>query len=139
MPKPCKDCVAEGITTNRPAPFQGPRCSSHNRARKKEKSAQSHEKRLEQVYGLTKEQYDTLLAAQGGKCFICQIATGATKRLAVDHDHKTGIVRSLLCGRCNFELVGRYTPEMLDRAKQVLLDPPAPKIIGHVYVPEEGT
>jgi hypothetical protein len=41
-----------------------------------------------------------MLAAQGGGCAICG-APPKTRRLHVDHDHKTGAVRGLLCYRCN--------------------------------------
>lgn len=52
---------------------------------------------LKKTYGLTVEDYDRMLEAQGGKC-VC----GAVEDpLHVDHDHKTGEVRGLLCGSCN--------------------------------------
>jgi hypothetical protein len=50
-------------------------------------------------YGITIEDYDAMFAAQGGRCAIC--SARPTRRLAVDHDHKTGAVRALLCHRCN--------------------------------------
>ena len=58
-------------------------------------------------YGLTIEQYDGLKVAQGGGCAMC----GKVGRLFIDHDHKTGRVRGLLCPGCNgalghFEKVG---------------------------------
>lgn len=60
------------------------------------------------LYGLNVEQYETLLAEQGGVCAIClkpesyiDSRTGNPRRLSVDHDHATGKVRGLLCGRCN--------------------------------------
>jgi Autographiviridae endonuclease VII len=53
------------------------------------------------AYGLTPEQYAALLSSQGGICAVCK----QQKRLVVDHDHKTGAVRGLLCYRCN-TLVG---------------------------------
>lgn len=58
-------------------------------------------------YGMTLEQYDELFGRQNGECFICsqpetvRSKNGKVKLLAVDHDHKTGIVRGLLCNRCN--------------------------------------
>jgi hypothetical protein len=53
-------------------------------------------------YGLTPEQYDKLLAEQGGTCAICQGPPGGRwGRYCVDHDHVTGAVRGLLCLRCN--------------------------------------
>lgn len=44
--------------------------------------------------------YDTLLARQGGVCAICG-GIDRDRKLAVDHDHQTGLVRGLLCLRCN--------------------------------------
>ena len=55
---------------------------------------------LKTRYGLTYEQYEALYNSQNGACFVCKIPEGS-KRLCVDHDHKTGMVRKLLCDRCN--------------------------------------
>jgi hypothetical protein len=53
-------------------------------------------------YGLTNEQYFQLLQEQGNKCAICGGINSSNKKiLDVDHDHKTGIVRGLLCNQCN--------------------------------------
>lgn len=68
-------------------------------------SAKSHAAMIAKTYDLTPEQYDALLALQGGKCAICR-ARPKSKRLAVDHDHATGLVRGLLCSRCNHDLMG---------------------------------
>ncbi|NBU34381.1 hypothetical protein EBS40_07195 [bacterium] len=59
-------------------------------------------KHLERTYGITLEQYDELLESQGGVCAICREMCVSGRRLCVDHDHDTGKVRGLLCGRCNF-------------------------------------
>lgn len=56
---------------------------------------------LKKNFGLTIEQYDALLLAQGGTCAICREVCGTGKRLAVDHDHETGEIRGLLCFDCN--------------------------------------
>jgi hypothetical protein len=50
--------------------------------------------------GVTSEQYEAMLAAQGGGCAICGNPP-KTRRLHVDHDHKTGNVRGLLCHKHN--------------------------------------
>lgn len=55
-------------------------------------------------FGLTPEQYDGRLKAQKGRCAICGRIPPIGRRLAVDHDHKTGKVRGLLCGQCNVAL-----------------------------------
>lgn len=58
-------------------------------------------------YGITSEEYDAMLEAQGGVCAICKRPetgkhqSGNTKSLAVDHCHTTGKIRGLLCGDCN--------------------------------------
>lgn len=49
---------------------------------------------------MTEQEYDAILASQHGLCAICDEAP-VSRQLAVDHDHKTGKVRGLLCGRCN--------------------------------------
>ena len=62
----------------------------------------SHRRRR---YGITKEQYLAMLDEQGGACAICRGAPdGKDKSLVVDHDHKTGKVRGLLCNKCNWAI-----------------------------------
>ena len=56
--------------------------------------------RLKRKYGVDLADHATLLAAQGGGCYICGGGT-TRRRLFVDHNHKNGNVRGLLCGRCN--------------------------------------
>lgn len=68
-------------------------------------SARSHAAMVAKTYGLEAGDYERLLEAQGGRCAICR-ARPKSKRLAVDHDHKTGAVRGLLCSRCNHDLMG---------------------------------
>lgn len=84
-------------------------------------------------YGITPEQYWALYEAQGGSCYICQRATGKTKKLAVDHDHKTGYVRGLLCGPCN-NILGhlRDDRDAAFRVMDYLIYPPAYDVIGKV-------
>lgn len=66
--------------------------------------------RLVQQFGLTYKAYLNMSEAQGHKCAICgEEETGSHNRgkyevpltLSVDHDHETGAVRALLCGKCN--------------------------------------
>ncbi len=77
-------------------------------------------------YGLTRADYDAMLLAQGGVCAICkcpEISTyrGKIRDLAVDHSHKTGTIRKLLCTRCNQGLGGfRDDPLLLEAAAAYL-------------------
>lgn len=54
-------------------------------------------------YNITLDQYDEIFEQQNGVCAICG-EPEIKKRLSVDHDHKTGKIRGLLCQRCNFNL-----------------------------------
>ena len=54
---------------------------------------------LKANYGIAPEQFDAMAASQGFACAICKIVPNKT--LHVDHDHKTGRVRGLLCAQCN--------------------------------------
>lgn len=56
---------------------------------------------LKNNYGITVQEYEQLLESQGGKCAICKNDCASGNRLAVDHNHATGIVRGLLCKVCN--------------------------------------
>lgn len=49
---------------------------------------------------LTEADYDRMLKQQKGRCAICR-RPPRTRRLDVDHDHKTGRIRGLLCSNCN--------------------------------------
>jgi Recombination endonuclease VII len=90
--------------------------------RKQIKLERAREKRL-QRYGLTSELYAQLLADQAGGCAICTtpLATRVTNGLHVDHDHATGAVRGLLCGKCNTGLgMYRDSIELMQRAIEYL-------------------
>lgn len=101
----CKDCAK---ATSRDVKYPGPRCGFHHRAVIKARKTVVHERRVQAIYGLAPGEYDRLYAAQGSVCALCKKATGKTKKLAVDHQHETGKVRGLLCGRCNYNLLGIY-------------------------------
>jgi len=66
--------------------------------------SESYGQRYLRRYGLLKEDFELLLKLQKGVCAICKKSPRANKRLAVDHDHKTGAVRGLLCDKCNHAL-----------------------------------
>lgn len=72
--------------------------SKRERARRARRS--KHNTHIKTAYGITIDEYDAILLSQGGKCAICK---GGTSKnfFAVDHNHKNGNVRGLLCARCN--------------------------------------
>lgn len=56
-------------------------------------------------YRLTKAQYHAMRHAQGNHCALCP----RDGKLVIDHDHDTGLVRALLCNRCNVAVGGLET------------------------------
>jgi hypothetical protein len=78
-------------------------------------STMSRRSVLKTKYGLTFEQYWRLFAAQDGRCAICH-KPPKTVSLSVDHCHRTGQIRGLLCYRCNYGLGHFYSVEALRRA-----------------------
>lgn len=75
-------------------------------------------------YGITGGQYYAMVAAQDGVCAVCSQPpskknrhSGKVQELVVDHCHETGVVRSLLCDRCN-RAIGllKDSPDVLRRA-----------------------
>lgn len=60
-------------------------------------------RRLMAKYGLTPNEYYEMLNTQHGKCAICEKPI-TERKFTVDHDHKTGKVRGLLCFHCNTAL-----------------------------------
>lgn len=82
------------------------------------------------LYRLTPEEYETILAFQGGVCAGCGRPPHGI-RLAVDHDHKTGRIRGLLCWLCNRAIgILRDRAQTLTRLGLYLVLPSAPLALG---------
>jgi len=109
----CIDCKASDPTsTNKPvrkiatSSGQAPRCATHQREVTTRRRKQARARQVERTYDITEADNHELFLFQGGRCWLCRKATGATKSLAVDHDHATNEVRGRLCGPCN-QFIGK--------------------------------
>ena len=106
----CKEC-----NRNKPSYQRDYWQKPENKARKKVSAHKSYirnkskisERARERVYktkfGITIKKYDEMLEKQHGVCKICG-RPPSSKRHHVNHDHKTGRVRSILCTNCNMML-----------------------------------
>lgn len=60
---------------------------------------------LKSEHGITVEQYKAKLSLQDNKCSVCLTKLSKVSHKSnsphVDHDHKTGVLRDILCSRCN--------------------------------------
>lgn len=93
-------------TNPRGTVYTNKQCRSCEKVRDKKYRERPERKRLRKFqlllwnYGLTEKEWAELLCKQGGKCPICEKSAPDH----VDHDHKTGKIRGLLCGQCNVAL-----------------------------------
>lgn len=96
--------MMEGTSYNLPYRLSG-YCKPCSGKKSKKHERKTRENRLHKKYGLEKGEYDFILQQQNGACAICGTGDpGKRKTFAVDHDHKTGVVRGLLCFSCNVGL-----------------------------------
>ena len=118
--KVCTKCKEEKLLAsfyndkNKPDGHK-PRCSTCSRVQaaayrnKLENLGKTREYHLKSKYGITSDQYNKMYEDQCGLCAICHRAfdktvltmDGRASSLGVDHNHKTGQVRGLLCPNCN--------------------------------------
>jgi hypothetical protein len=92
--------------------------------------------RLTQTYGIDPAEYTMILHEQDFRCAICR--RQPRYNLDVDHDHKSGAVRGLLCKLCNRRLLPSVKDDvaLLWSAVRYLEDPPADRALGRrVIVP----
>lgn len=98
--KRCRVCRAQG-------PYAGLTETEKQRVYRQTPQGRRHTFTMNlKKFGITPEQYDQMLHEQQGVCAACGKAETHRNqfgvcRLAVDHNHDTGQVRGLLCGRCN--------------------------------------
>ncbi len=64
----------------------------------------SYGRRLELKYGLTIEQFEEMLHKQNYCCAICREPFSSPRNRHVDHCHDTGVVRGILCQKCNLAI-----------------------------------
>ena len=90
-------------------------------------SEENRARRIKHRYGITQEQYDQMVAERGNKCDVCgeppsdkNTRAHWNAKLCIDHDHKTGKVRGLLCNDCNLAVGYGKTPAILESAGRYL-------------------
>ena len=123
----CVDCRKdpEIVASRRPRPIanpggdEPPRCLTHLRrfsTRQRQLARGSH---VERTYDISAADNGALLVFQGGRCWICGRATGASKALAVEHDHADDWVRGRLCSTCN-QFIGRQLGDDPAKAQRLV-------------------
>jgi len=94
----CKDCKPSTIENNRIRKISKKQVKTKDPMRERNVY-------LKNRYDITIKDYETMLSKQSNSCAICGISQSECDYLFhVDHDHKTGKVRGLLCRQCNYGL-----------------------------------
>ena len=115
----CKSCQRKNSKNSRYKKYRVEYRKNHKEEEKKryiknrrKRKLYQRELQLKCSYGITLEQYNQLILHQNGKCAICnnketsKNCNRKIKKLSIDHNHKTGEIRGLLCDNCN-NLLGR--------------------------------
>ena len=102
------------------------RVNAYHRARRSDPAAKRAERSayLQRKYRVSIEEYEAMLARQGGGCGICGQPPSGRISLHVDHDHQTGRVRALLCFKHNNALGDFDDDPYLLRAALRYVEPP---------------
>lgn len=66
---------------------------------------------IKHKYDLTSDDFETMWTEQSGCCAICQASLTRDRKTHIDHSHKTGLVRGLLCRNCNLLLGNAHDDE----------------------------
>lgn len=86
------------------------------------------------IYGLSAEDYNRILEWQVGACAICGRKFTPSRPACIDHHHKTGRVRGLLCPACNYDLGALHEDvQWLESAAMYLRTDPADLLYIEAY------
>lgn len=141
----CVDCIKDPPKTVRKIVSgktkRSWRCTTHTREKKAREKEARRFAHVARQFGLSPDQYVKLYEYQGGTCAIprCR-ATGASRALAVEHDHDLAklhdhpddkaceeCVRGLVCYNHNYYLLGMFAGDLQD-GLDYLADPPFQKM-----------
>ncbi len=107
----CKDCRSK---------------DSQEYRRKNRSDVRVYEKssKLKIAYGITLNEFNEILKRQGERCAICRTNRPSGRGFGVDHDHKTGRIRGILCHSCNTGIgLLKDSPKLLEKALKYLVSP----------------
>lgn len=126
--KQCATCKVEFLGKHYNSKYCCKQCKLNNTDFKERLKSVNKSGTLLRLYGITTDDYESLVQEQKGSCAIC----GCTPtKLYVDHCHDSGMVRGLLCMKCNAGLgLFKDKQENLSRALQYLQNNELKKVRG---------
>ena len=118
----CKVCLVNNNRKHRPKHKERDKQYNKEYRQKFPDKCRASERnaKLKKAYGISQNDFCRLLESQGNRCKICR---ESSEKFHVDHDHKTGKVRGLLCNLCNVGLGAfRDNVAYLENAIEYLVD-----------------
>ena len=142
----CKTCMraASKVVYGRPEVVKRRKAMRATPARRSAAKTSKRKSHLKIYYGITPQDYDAMLAAQGGGCAICGRKQYKNQNLCVDHDHSCcpgskscgKCVRGLLCHRCNQKILGYWLHEGTKGTDQALAT--ARRLVAYLERSQDG-
>ena len=112
----CRDCHMK--LTNTYAQTEKGKVVGQRARNKRRKTKGTRQDQLKYRYGITQDDYNQKFNEQKGCCAICgKHQSEFKRRLCVDHNHKTGNVRGLLCINCNRNLSVLENKQFIEKSK----------------------
>lgn len=109
------------------------------------KKTPARDARLKAQYNISAEDWEIIFAFQKEICPLCKefytqsgLHKGEPKIFNVDHDHKSGLTRGILCAYCNGKVTEWFTIERVRRLLEYLENPPATLALGEARVGRKG-
>lgn len=101
----CRPCIKEKYLENKE--YHARRSKKYYQQNKESMLESAWKRHLRRKYGLEYEDFLSMVKGQGNACKICHQQFGElrSRKVHVDHDHKTGKVRGILCKFCNDQLI----------------------------------
>ena len=122
VPMICKSCKEdleeEAFSKCQRARGRQHACKKCNKIYRDKHKERVKDYQLQYKFGISLAEYITLSEQQKGLCAICSSVCRTGRKLAVDHDHKTGKIRGLLCVPCN-QALGQFD-EDINKMKQAI-------------------
>jgi hypothetical protein len=117
----CRDCLKKHYQSDKKANAQ--RCRAYYLKNRESMMLSSWKRHIKSKYGLTYEELVLLAEKQGNSCKIChtKFPTLKSRMVHVDHDHKTGRVRGILCKFCNDQLIRILEHPLKEAGEKYLL------------------
>lgn len=100
----CKKCIKEYNRVMHLKRRGTPDFNAKKYSKTKEHKQTERDRFLKATYGIMEKDYEMMFRKQNGACAICSSINLNGRRLHIDHDHKSGRVRGLLCSSCNVAL-----------------------------------